>query len=106
MSIGVLESEKKKKQTVVVNATLVVDPDSDWKEDDIKNVVSYADIIELIQIVSQTKHFNLLETFAEEIIEKCFEDKRVLGVQISAEKPEIIKDTNSVGITISRDRHS
>lgn len=104
MSIGVFDEEKNKKQPVVVNVELQITPNSDWRSDDIDNVVSYADIAENIKNISQTKHFNLVETFAEEIIESCFSNSAVLSVNVSVEKPDAITDATSTGATIYKSR--
>ena len=104
MPIGILDEEKNKKQRVIVSVELDVVPPADWRADDIANVVSYADIVESIQVIAASGHFNLVETFAETIIEKCFENDAVLSATIGIEKPDIIKNAGSVGAIISRDR--
>ena len=104
MSIGVMDEEKSKKQRVIVNAELDVVPPSNWREDDINDVVSYADMVEQIQAIANSGHHNLVETFAEKIIEKCFENKAVLSATIGVEKPDVISNAGSVGAIISRDR--
>jgi dihydroneopterin aldolase len=105
MPIGVLPKEKKQTQRVIVNLELNVIPQDNWQADEIKNVVSYAEIIEMIQgIVGEQGHINLVETFAEIIIQKCFEYEMIVGISVSVEKPDIIKEVASVGIKISRQK--
>jgi dihydroneopterin aldolase len=105
MPIGVLEKEKGQTQRVIVNLELDVTPQDNWVADEINNVVSYADIIEMIQsMVADHGHINLVETFAEMVIQKCFESKMVLAVSVSVEKPDIILEAGSVGVKISRQK--
>jgi dihydroneopterin aldolase len=102
MSIGVLDSEMKDKQRVIVNAEInVIDTAT---SDDISNVVSYADIIEQIKEIAQEGHINLVETFARKIINACFDDNRIQSVTVLIEKPDIISDVRSVGVKMTRKR--
>jgi dihydroneopterin aldolase len=102
MMIGILEQEKTTKQRVIVDAELQVMPPPNWRGDNIDEVVSYADIIEKIKAVSQSRPFNLVETFAEEIIEACFKNPAVGAMKVKVAKPDIIENAASVGAIISR----
>ena len=104
MFIGVHEYEQHKKQRVRVNITLDVEYNSRWEEDDIQHVVSYDDVITHIQDLTEDTHFNLVETFAEEIAEICFADERVQKAKVSVEKLDVYAVTSSVGVTIERHR--
>lgn len=104
MSIGVMELEKSKMQRVIVDAELTVIPPSDWKQDDISNVVSYTDVIEIIKALSKNSHVELAETFAEMIIEDCFKEVSVIAATVSVEKPDIIDGDTKVGARISRQK--
>lgn len=104
MFIGVHDYEQHKKQRVRVNVILDVDYNPRWDEDDIQHVVSYDDLITDIQGLTEESHFNLVETFAEEIAELCFTDQRVQKACISVEKLDVYAITSSVGVTIERQR--
>jgi dihydroneopterin aldolase len=105
MAIGILEKEKTQTQRVIVNLELDVAPQENWSTDEIDNVVSYADVIEAIQsMIADHGHINLVETFAEMIIQKCFESKMVQAVSVNVEKPDIILEAGSVGVKISRQK--
>jgi len=105
MSIGVLEGEKENKQRVIINVELSVTPASNWKADDLKSVVSYAAIVEEIKSLVNEKHINLVETFAEMIIEQCFLHEPVMAASVSVEKPDVMDGTTSVGIQISKSKY-
>lgn len=102
MLIGVLEAEKQKAQRVILNLDVYVGANKKWREDDVNHVVSYADVIADIETIAKQGHIELVETFGELIAEKLFENADILGAEISIEKPEIMAQTKSVGIQITR----
>jgi dihydroneopterin aldolase len=105
MSIGVLPEEREAPQRVIVNICADSTYTGDWKEDDVANVVSYADMIEKITLLSRIKHFTLAETFAEEIAALCLETFPPLHkISVSVDKPDIVPETQTVGIRIERRR--
>ena len=104
MFIGVMDSEKEEKQRVIVNIDAEVDPNPQWQQDAINNVVSYVDIIERIQLIADSGHINLVETFAEKIIEACFSFAEIQSVTVSIQKPDIIGNVASVGTEIYAER--
>lgn len=104
MFIGVFDDEKKKPQRVIVNVELVVCPTLDWQADNIQNVVSYADIVDRIEKLSTQYHIELVETFAEKIIEDCFSYPEVMEVKATIEKPDVLSQVEAVGASIHRKR--
>ena len=58
----------------------------------------------LIKKLSKNRHYNFLETLAEDIFDELFKDKRIDKISLQIEKLEIIKDCASVGIQISKKR--
>ena len=104
MLIGVLDTEKEEKQRVIVNIDAEVIPDEQWQKDDIDGVVSYVDIIERIQLIADSGHINLVETFVEKIIEACFSFAEIQSVNVSVQKPDILNNVASVGAEIYAER--
>lgn len=100
--VGVHEHEKKQAQQLIVSVDLNVVEDSESHQDKLKNVVCYEGIVRNIQAICTSRHVNLIETFAEEIAQKCLEDKRILAVRVCIEKPDIIEECASVGVEIER----
>jgi dihydroneopterin aldolase len=47
----------------------------------------------------------LLETLAEDIFDNLFLSKNIIKIKLRIEKPEIIKDTSSVGIEITKKKN-
>lgn len=104
MSIGIYDFEKKEKQNVIVDIYLDVTPETQNSPENIKDVVSYEEIVTKIQKLSQTRHYDLVEAFAEEINNACFSYQAVKQVKIKVGKPDIIGNTKSVGVQIIRKR--
>lgn len=103
MFIGVFDNEKHKKQLVNISMEVNVIANQHWQEDDVKNVVSYADIVNAaLEIAEQENHIDLIETYAEMIIERCFQNHMVLGMKVKLSKPGIIDNVGSVGAIIER----
>lgn len=102
MHVGVYAHEKGKTQPVIINADIYLDEAIRWAEDDIKQTVCYDDINIRIRKVSQKQHFNLLETFLEDIAKDFLSIDIVRGIDIGIEKPSIIKNAKSSGVRIIR----
>ena len=103
MSIGILEQEKLKKQRVLLDVVLNMSPKETY-EDEIENTISYAEIIEKIQALASSKHFNLVETFAEDIVELCFGYSSIFQADICVKKPDILKHATAVGFRLTQKR--
>ena len=71
---------------------------------DLKSIVNYDKLVKLIKKLTKNKHYNFLETLAEDVFDEMFKDKRIDKISLQIEKLEIIKDCSSVGIQISKKR--
>jgi len=103
MSIGILPEEKETKQTVIIDLTVDMMPKNSY-EDDINETVSYADIVEKTQTLSTLKHYNLVETFAQDIAKMCFKYSAVQKIEVSVKKPKIMSGTKNVGFKLIQKR--
>ena len=101
MSIGIYDAEKAAPQRVIVSAYLDIET-SGAQSDEIADTVSYETVANTIKDLATTRHFNLVESFAEEIASECLKDKRVMSIELEIEKPDIFNDAKSVGIKIIR----
>ena len=103
-SIGIHDFEKKKKQQIKFNIKIDVNPLLKSTENDLKSIVNYENVISKIKSISKKKHYNLLETLAEDIFTDLFLNKNIVKIKLRIEKPEIIKNASSVGIEIIKKR--
>ena len=61
-------------------------------------------VVKLIKKLTKNKHYNFLETLAEDVFDVLFKDKRIGKIMLQIEKLEILKECTSVGIQITKKR--
>ena len=66
------------------------------------SIVNYEETINKIETVTKKKHHELLVDLAENIFDIIFKNKIVKKVNLKLEKLDIIKNTESVGIEVSK----
>ena len=103
MAIGITSVERAKRQRVVVNISLFCDLSVAAKSENIDDTVNYFSVAKTIEALALSRHFDLLETFAEEIAALCLDYDGVDRVSVKAEKPNIVSELcSSVGVEIER----
>jgi len=102
--IGFHQHEKIKKQKIKFNIVLDINQSSIPDEKDIKSIVDYEKITKKIEKLTKSKKYNFLESLAEDSFKEIFEDKRINSITIKIEKPEAIKNTESVGVEVFKSR--
>ena len=102
--IGIHEHEKIKKQKIKFNIVIDVDQNILPDEKDIKSIVDYEKITNNLKNLVKNKKYNFLESLAEDSFKEIFEDKRINSVKIKIEKPEAIKNVDSVGVEVFKSR--
>ena len=100
--VGIFEVEKRYVQRIVVSVDLAVVDDYDGTSDRLEDVVDYGRIVAAIRIIVDGEHFHLIETLAERIASASLEDRRILSIRVTIEKPDILPGCRSVGIAIER----
>ena len=104
MLVGIHNFEKKKKQRVRFNLIINIDQNLIPNDKDLKSIVNYEQIIKTITKITSRKHYLLLETLAEKIFFKLFENSRIKKILLRIEKLDIIKNASSVGIELEKTR--
>ena len=104
LKLGYNEEEKNKSQKVKFNLDINYEDKKPSNDKDIKSIVNYAKIVKLIKKLIKIKHYNFLETLAEDVFDELFKDKRIDKITLQIEKLEIMKDCSAVGIQISKKR--
>ena len=102
--IGYYSAEKAKKQNVKFNIELNYTDQKNLNDKDIKSIVDYGRIIKVIKNMTKNKHYNFLESLADDLFDELFKDKRIDKIVLQIEKLEILKQCTSVGIQISKKR--
>ena len=103
--IGIHEHEKTEKQKIKFNIVVDVNQNTVPDEKDIKSIVDYEKITNKLENLVKNKKYNFLESLAEDSFKEIFEDKRINSVKIKIEKPDAIKNADSVGVEVFKNRN-
>lgn len=87
-NVGVYAEEQGVTQKVRFTVEARLRKDVFSVEDEIAEVPSYADIIDIIVALARGGHIQLVETFAEKIAAQVLADKRIAAVRVVLEKLE------------------
>ena len=104
LKLGYYDFEKEIPQKVKFSLEIDYEDKKPSNDKDLKSIVNYARIVKLIKKLVKNKHYNFLETLAEDVFDELFKDKRIDKISLRIEKLEILKDCSSVGIQISKKR--
>ena len=101
--VGIYDRERAAPQTLDISLTFGV-PDEAAQDDDIAKTIDYAVVIERIRTELAARHFNLLETLGEYVINLMLNDFGAPWVKISIAKVGIARGVKRVGVQIERGR--
>ena len=104
LKLGYYDFEKEKPQKVKFSLNIDYQDKKPTSDKDIKSIVNYGQVVKLIKKLTKNKHYNFLETLAEDVFDILFKDKRIGKIMLKIEKLEILKDCSSVGIQITKKR--
>jgi len=104
LKLGYYDFEKEKTQKVKFSLEIDYEDRKPTNDKDIKSIVNYGQVVKLITKLAKNKHYNFLETLAEDVFDVLFKDKRIGKIMLKIEKLEIIKECASVGIQITKKR--
>jgi dihydroneopterin aldolase len=104
LKLGYYDFEKAKPQRVKFSLEANYEDKKPTNDKDLKSIVNYSKLVKLIKKLVKSKHYNFLETLAEDVFDELFKDKRIDKISLQIEKLEIMKDCSSVGIQISKKR--
>ena len=104
LRLGYYDFEKAEPQKVKFSLDVDYRDKKPTNDKDLKSIVNYDKLVKLIKKLVKNKHYNFLETLAEDVFDELFKDKRIDKITLQIEKLEIMKDCSSVGIQISKKR--
>ena len=104
LKLGYYEFEKQKPQKVKFSLEIDYEDKKPTSDKDIKSIVNYGQVVKLIKKLTKNKHYNFLETLAEDVFDILFKDKRIGKIMLQIVKLEILKECTSVGIQITKKR--
>jgi len=101
-SIGVFEWEKKILQKLIFDLTLYCDFSMASQTDDIKYAIDYVAICNVINAVTLNKHYQLLESLAEDISKEILSTFPTTSLELKIAKPGAVAEAKQVGVRIFR----
>jgi dihydroneopterin aldolase len=104
LKLGYYDFEKDKPQKVKFSLEIDYEDKKPTNDKDIKSIVNYGTVVKLITKLVKKKHYNFLETLAEDVFDELFKDRRIGKILLKIEKLEILKECASVGIQITKKR--
>ena len=104
MSIGIHDFEKIKKQEVKFNINIDINPLLAPNENKLNSIINYETVVKDVTRLTKNKHYELLETLAEDIFFILFKNTNIKKIKLKIEKTQIIKNTSSVGVEITKKR--
>ena len=102
--IGIHDFEKKKKQKVRFNIEVETNPNTKPSNKDFSTILDYETLVNKIKELVKKQHHELLEELAENIFKIIFQNKLVKKVNVKLEKLHIIRESESVGVDITKNR--
>ena len=99
---GFYPKEKKVSQRLIFNLKVYTIKNI-YRDSRLEDVVDYDEIVKIIKKIL-IENINFLETLAEKIINKIFEDRRIIKINIKIEKPDAVSECDSVGYEITKER--
>lgn len=102
--MGINESERVKKQDILINLTIYTDINQAAKTDDITDALNYRTLTkEIIEYVEQSSNY-LIETLADAVAKIAILDNGAERVVVRVEKPHALRFASTVGVEIDRSR--
>lgn len=101
--VGIYARERVAAQTLELSLTFGV-PDEAARDDDIAKTIDYAVVIARIRAELAARHFNLLETLGEFVIQLLLDEFGAPWVKVSIAKVGVAKGVARVGVQIERAR--
>lgn len=101
--IGVNDWERKRKQDVVLNVRLHIQP-GNVNLDELGETVDYSALCNRLVAEVESSTFYLLERMAEYLVSILLEDARVLRATVEIDKPGALPYADSVSVALERER--
>ena len=90
ISVGIHDFEKVKKQEVKFNIIIDINPSLFPIENKLNSIVNYETIVKTVTKITKTKHYELLETLADDIFYELFMNINILKIKLKIEKTQTI----------------
>ena len=100
-SIGIYEHEKQAKQTILIDADLLLKDGTEPSEDLVDKTLNYEVIRETIRSIVEHQHYHLQETLARQIFNALSSLPETKAVRVCTAKPDAYLDCEEIAYELS-----
>ncbi len=100
--IGVYDFERVEKQRIILDLELETDLTKAAVSDNVNDTLDYGKLALRLEEVANQSSYKLLEALANEMMQVIFNEFKPKHVRLVMHKPDILDNTNSVGIIFER----
>ena len=100
-SIGIYDGERKAKQTVIIDAELLLRDGTEPQTDSVDTTIDYDVIRDTIHNLVGSMHYDLQETLARRIFDALQALPEVASVRVRTAKPEAYDDCQQIAYELS-----
>jgi FolB domain-containing protein len=100
--VGVNDEERRKRQDILVNLTLLTDTRKAAETDDLDDSCNYRTVSKAVIALVEGSEFFTVEKLAAVIARDVLENEGITEVTVTVEKPGALRFARSVGVTITR----
>jgi 7,8-dihydroneopterin aldolase/epimerase/oxygenase len=98
-SIGIYEHELAARQPLLVDLALHIDGTLAARSDDIRHTVDYDQVVECLEALLASRHFNLLEHLSQAMLDSLGERFPVKRAEVTIAKPLAVPKARRVSVT-------
>jgi FolB domain-containing protein len=102
--IGIRDEERRDKQDVLINLSLLVDLRKAGTSDRLEDSVDYRALNKQILHMAESSQFHLVEALAQAVADICLGHPSVQEATVRIEKPGALRFAKNVGVEIVRQR--
>ena len=100
-SIGIYEAERKARQTVLIDAELLLRDGTEPQNDTVDTTIDYDVIRDTIRQLVRMQHYDLQETLARRIFDALQALPEVAAVRVRTAKPDAYDDCQQIAYELS-----
>lgn len=99
---GVYAKELEEEQKVFIDVSVVGDITKSIIEDDIRCAIDYESIKTICQKLAKKKKYNLIETYAKDVLDELFLAFNIADASVSVKKPKALTDADFTFVELSK----
>ena len=100
--VGVNDEERRKRQDILVNLTLLTDTRKAAETDDLDDSCNYRTVSKAVIALVEGSEFFTVEKLAAVIARNVLQNEGITEVTVTVEKPGALRFARSVGVSITR----